>query len=514
VRLDYRNSEMEEQQKSTSYGSIFKSTFLFSFVQVIRILVGVVKNKIVAILLGAEGMGIMSIFQSAMNFIKTGAGLGISQSAVKDISEANASEDEGKVSRTVSIVLRIVTLTSLLGALVTIILSPFLSKWGFGDSKYTISFIFLGIAVFFEVFVENQLAILKGMRQLRSLAKASIWGSLVGLITGVPLYYLLGVKGIVPSFIVTAFTIFLVTRFYVNKVKYKKLNIPLNQVLKESGPMVKMGVSLMLVSLIGTLFALIIAAYLRSHGGLSIVGYYNAGEVIVGSYIGVIITAMSTDYYPRISAVNSDNKKLTEEVNSQSEVGLLMAFPLVVIFVFFSPLFINILYTSDFQETINYTDFAIIGSVIIICSNCMGMILLAKQASSIFLVSVIGQRTICLAAFILLYNAFGLRGLGYAYIFLGLLHIVVMSLIMKVKYGIHFNKRVLNQIVLVISVILLSRFARGIENVYWRYIIGFVLIVSTSVYSFFYMKKFMGIDIIASVISKKNKIFKNNKIIK
>jgi len=501
--------QMNNSPQSTSYGGIFKSTFLFSFVQVIRILVGVIKNKIVAVLLGAEGMGIMSIFQNAMNFIKTGAGLGISQSAVKDISEANASEDRNRISRTISIVLRVVLLTSLLGAAITIIMSPLLSRWGFGDSKYTLSFILLGIAVFFEVFVENQLAILKGMRQLQSLAKASIWGSLVGLVTGVPLYYLLGVKGIVPSFIVTAFTIFLVTRYYINKVNFDKTDIPFKQVMKESTPMVKMGISLMLVSLIGTLFALIIAAYLRSHGGLNIVGYYNAGEVIVGTYIGVIITAMSTDYYPRISAVNNDNIKLTEEVNAQSEVGLLMAFPLVVIFVFFSPVFINILYTPDFQASINYTDFAIIGSVIIICSNCMGMILLAKQASSIFLVSVIGQRIICLAAFILLYQLFGLKGLGYAYIFLGVLHIVLMSIIMKVKYNIQFNTKVLIQLLLVISVILISRSVRGLENVYWRYSLGFTLIFMTVVYSYYYMKKYMGIDIISSVRSRvKNKINK------
>ena len=100
----------KNNKTETSYSNIFKSTFLFSFVQVIRILVGVIKNKIVAILLGAEGMGIMSIFMNAMNFIKTGAGLGISQSAVKDISEANASEDNGKISRTISIVLRVVML--------------------------------------------------------------------------------------------------------------------------------------------------------------------------------------------------------------------------------------------------------------------------------------------------------------------------------------------------------------------------------------------------------------------
>lgn len=491
--------------ESGKYKNIFKSTFLFSFVQVVRILVAVVKNKVVSILLGAEGMGIMGLFQTTLNFIKTGSGLGVSQSAVRDISEANASEDRGKFSRTICVVRRIVLYTSLLGASITILLSPLLSKWTFGNSGYVFSFIILSIAIFFEIFVENQLAILKGMRRLRSLAKASIWGSLVGLVTGLPLYYFMGVKGIVPSFVITAFTIYLVTRYYVNQVSYDKIRIPLRQVFKEATPMVKMGIALMLVGLIGTFFDLIVVAYLRSHGGLSIVGYYSAGSTIVTSYIGVVITAMSTDYYPRISAVNKDNVKLTDEVNTQSEVGLLMAFPLVVIFVFFSPLFINILYTDDFIRSIDYTDYALIGSVITICSNSMGMILLAKQASSIFLWSVIGQRVVCLFAYIFLYNSFGLAGLGYAYVFMGLLHIVLMSIIMKLAYGIKFRYKVIVQLFLVIAVILLSKFARGFENVYLRYAIGLTIIIVVCIYSLLFMKRYMGINMMQSVLSRFNK---------
>ena len=123
--------------------------------------------------------------------------------------------------------------------------------------------------------------------------------------------------------------------------------------------------------------------------------------------------------------------------------------------------------------------------------------------------SVIGQRIVCLAAFIILYRAFGLRGLGYAYLFLGGLHIVLMSIIMKTKYNIQFNKRVIIQLLLVISVILLSRLVRGIGNIYWRYLIGVSLILSTLIYSYYYMKKYMGIDIIRSfIIRVKSKLNK------
>ena len=40
--------------KEESYKNIFKTTFLFGFVQVFNILIKVITNKIVAVLLGAE----------------------------------------------------------------------------------------------------------------------------------------------------------------------------------------------------------------------------------------------------------------------------------------------------------------------------------------------------------------------------------------------------------------------------------------------------------------------------
>ena len=88
----------------TSYGSIFKSTMLFGVVQVLKAIMSVVKNKIAAVLIGPEGIGILGIFNSAIRVIQTGAGLGVSQSAVRDVSEAAGSGDSGIDSTGVSTV--------------------------------------------------------------------------------------------------------------------------------------------------------------------------------------------------------------------------------------------------------------------------------------------------------------------------------------------------------------------------------------------------------------------------
>ena len=71
----------------SGYKNIVKTTFLFGFVQVFNIFVKVGINKVVAILLGTAGMGVISLFQYAVSFLSVSCGLGINQSSIRDISE-------------------------------------------------------------------------------------------------------------------------------------------------------------------------------------------------------------------------------------------------------------------------------------------------------------------------------------------------------------------------------------------------------------------------------------------
>ncbi len=494
-------------QETKEYKGIFKSTFLFSFVQIVRLLAGIIRNKVAAVILGPSGMGIIGVYNTTINFIKTGAGLGVSQSAVRDVSEANGCGDRNRFSRTISLTSKIVWFTALFGLVVTIVLSPLLSQWGFGNKGYTLAFIVLSLAVAADIFVDNQLAILKGMRQLRSLAKASILGSLAALVTGVPLFYFLGEEGIVPSIIISAFAAMFVSMYYVRKVSYDKVRLSVKEVYYEGKSMLTMGISLMIVSFLSVVFDYIIIAFIRSHGGLDIIGIYTAGSTIITSYFGIVINAMTTDYYPRISAINKDNTKLQEAVNQQSEVGLILVFPLAIFFLFLTRFVLNILYSKEFYAAVEYTDFAMLGTIIMICSNSMGMILLAKQKPKIFLVSVIGQRVLSLAVFLGLFSLWGLRGLGIAYFIQGLVHLVVVMSIMGKCYHIHFDMKVLKNLLLIIITCILAICVRRMNGII-VYALGLLLLLFSVLYTNWYLKKSMNLNLITVI---KNRIIKKNK---
>ena len=197
---------MEEpiaSERRSSYRGIFKATSLFGGVQVYQIIINVVKSKFIAVLLGPLGVGIQGLYQAALHFIQSFTAMGLSSSAVRDVSEANGTGDISRVATVVKTLRRLVWCTGLLGLLVVVLFSPILSKTSFGDNKHIIPFICLSVTLLLDQICAGQKVVLQGMRRLKQLAKASAIGSTVSLLVSVPLFYIFGALSfiIIPSIV-------------------------------------------------------------------------------------------------------------------------------------------------------------------------------------------------------------------------------------------------------------------------------------------------------------------------
>lgn len=95
---------MEHENRDNAFKHILKYTGLFGGVQGLSILVALVRNKIVALLLGPMGMGLMSLFNSTVSFVSSATNLGLGTSAVKDISEAYAIENARALRHSVQVI--------------------------------------------------------------------------------------------------------------------------------------------------------------------------------------------------------------------------------------------------------------------------------------------------------------------------------------------------------------------------------------------------------------------------
>lgn len=486
----------------TAYGHIFKTTFVFGFVQVFKAVVSIVKNKLVAILIGSEGVGLMGIFSSTLSLIKTGAGLGIDQSAVRDVSEAYGSNNRERYSQIIYVTTRVVLITGLLGLVVTLVMSRWLSIWTLGGIEYTISYCYLGLGVFLDIMNDGRQALLKGTRQLKSLAYASMIGSFVGLVTAIPLLYFLGRDGIVPSMLISSACALLVSDYYIRKIEYDHIAIPVKETINQAKPMIKMGSAMMLMTFLQAVVALVIQSYIRAEGGLSDVGLYSAGNVILQSYFGVVIAAFMTDYYPRIAAVNNDNKRLQDELNKQSKVSLLICCPMFVFFMAFTPFLIRILYTESFLPAEDFLRYGIYYTIITVCSNQVDLILVAKYKISVFIIASSIIRGLQLLTFIVLYKLDGLEGLGLASMILGISHYVLMSTVVKKMYEISFDKSFYKLFLIVLFLAFCSTFTSFINTTLLRSCIGGTLFLFALSFSYVAAKRTMNLDFIQILINR------------
>ena len=149
-------------QEST-YRQIFKATGIFGGVQVFNILINIIKSKVIAILLGPAGIGLYGILNSTIEVLKSVTGLGLGVSAVKDISEAAATDDITHVSHTLKTLRRWIYFTGSFGCIITLLLAPQLSQWIFGEDYYTWMFRWLSVVLLFSALSSGQTAALQGI---------------------------------------------------------------------------------------------------------------------------------------------------------------------------------------------------------------------------------------------------------------------------------------------------------------------------------------------------------------
>ena len=434
---------MNDNQQS--YRKVLNATSLFGGVQFINIILRLIRSKAIALLIGPIGMGISNLLLTTMELINGLTNLGLERSAVKDISLANTNSNSKSVAITISILKKLVWLTITVGVILMILSAPWLSEIAFGNKDYTISFRWISIALLFKQLSSSQLAILQGLRKLKSLAKANLLGNFIGLLITLPLYYYYKIDAIVPAIIIATFMSFVFTYYYSHKLDIKSVTISRKEAVSEGKGMINLGVMLSLSSLITLLVAYIIRIYIGSANeteelGLIDVGLYSAGFVILNSYVGIIFNAMGTDYFPRLSEIANDIKKLRKTVLEQATVAILLITPIIVVFLACAPFIIVILYSHEFSPIVAMVTWGILGMIFKAVSWSMGYMIIAKGDSKVFIKTAIGFNTILLSINIIGYHFGGLEGVGISFFIYYIIHFIAIRIITYYRYDFYFEK--------------------------------------------------------------------------
>jgi len=423
------SSDGNAQKTDPSYRGILKSTFIMGASSVITTILGIVRVKAIALILGPSGMGLTGIYMTITSMASAVSGMGIRESGVRQIAEAFGTGDGQRVSRTATSIRRAALLSGIAGSLGLLVLSGRASEFTFGNALHRHDIALLSLATLFGAVSGGQTALIQGMRRVRDLAKVSMIGALMGTVCSIPIVYYFGRKGIASYLVVVAATGILTSWWFSRRITLATVTSGWRESLSEAKPLLKLGSALMLGALLTPCTHYLLRTFIVRFEGLGAAGVYHASTMLSVIYVHVILNSMITDFYPRLSAGSHDNAFCRSLINDQIEVGLLLAVPGILAIMTYTPLVIAIFYSSEFMGAVDILRWQILGVMLQVVTWPMGFMLRAKAKGKLFFYTELFANVLNLGLSWLGLVYFGLVGIGMAYFGMNLIYLILIYMI-------------------------------------------------------------------------------------
>jgi antigen flippase len=415
----------------SSYGQILKSTSIMGGAAGVTFLLGILRTKFAALLIGTSGVGLMAGFTAIQSLISTIAGLGIQSSAVREIALAVGKGDDQAIGRTVRTLRRVCWLTGLAGMLAMIAFSPLLSRLTFNSDVYILDIAALGLVILLVNLAGGQMALLQGMRRIGDMARANIGGALFATLSAISFYYWLGLRGIVPSLISIAVIQLTIAWYFARRVPVPPVTLSWMETFREANDMVKLGLVFMWSGLMVSAVSYFTIIFITQEMGLHAVGLYSAAFLLSGMSVNFVLGAMGADYYPRLTGVVHDKSAMNCLINEQTEIGLLLALPGLMATLVFAPWILQIFYTREFLDAIELLQWFALGCLGRVISWPLGFVMLALGKGRWFLVTETSANVAHLALIAIGLKLFGIEGVAIAFFVLYLGYIVAVYLVCR-----------------------------------------------------------------------------------
>lgn len=432
----------DQRSENDNYDHVLKYTSVFGGVQGLIILIGLVRNKFMALLLGAGGMGFNALLTSVQNFASQCTNLGISFGAVPRLSGYYEQQRTELVDYYIQVIRLWSMIAAVLGCLFCILVSPLINDLSFTWGNHTLHYAMLGVSVAMIAITGGETAILKATRRLGSLARVQIYTTVASVFLSIPLYYFFRHSGVVPAIMLIAAAGMLVTIGYSYRLYPLKMHFNSKQ-LKNGASMIRLGLAFVLAAAIGSASEMLIRAYLNVEGGLDFVGLYNIGFMLTITYAGMVFSAMESDYFPRLSGVCKDIVKTNETVNKQIEVSLLLLSPMLVALIMILPVLVPILFSHEFIPVVGMAQVAVLAMYFKVLTMPVAYITLARSLSLSYLLLETSYFVVLVLAVMIGFQQWGLWGTGLAIVVAHMFECIMVGGYSYVFYGYRTTKNVL-----------------------------------------------------------------------
>lgn len=493
---------MSEDNKS--YRQMLKSSSIIGGASVINILIGLFKIKVVAVLLGPAGIGFIGILQNLMSMAASASAMGIGTVGTRQIAEAAAEDNQEAVAAARrALFWGTMVLATLGGFLVWLFREPLAATFLADQSKSAwVGWLAVGVAL--AVASGAQGSLLNGLRRITDLAKLSIYSSVFATGLGIAAVWQWQEEGLLFFVIAVPFATFVLGHFYVSKLpKINAAPTPFTELKQQWKTLARLGFAIMVAGLAVTLGQLAVRTLIQNELGAEQLGLFQAAWSISMTYIGFVLGAMSTDYYPRLTAVIKDHAATIRLVNEQTEIALLLAGPILLAMLALSPWVLTLLYSPEFTPAAQILRWQILGDVLKVMSWPLGFIILASGASKTFLIfESTAMLIFCVFTWLSL-DYLGIEATGFGFFMMYLIYLPLVYFLAKNMMGFKWNIGVVRDSILLFAAAVCITITSNYDEIIGL-VLGLALVVFFSAVNFLRLIK-IAEDL--AIVRKLNKIF-------
>jgi O-antigen/teichoic acid export membrane protein len=371
-----------------SYRTILKSSAIMGLASVLNIFTALVRMKAIAVLLGPAGLGLIGLYQNLMETAARLSALSIGTVGTRQVAEANT---KGAVDELASarraLFWGAVALASVGGAAVFVLREP-LARAVTGSVADAANIGWLALGTFLSIGAGAQSAMLNGMRRIQDIARVQVLSGLASTVLGIAAIKFWGEAAMLAVVLLAPAASFLFGSWYVSRLERIRTGpTPLAQLTARWRGMAILGFFFMLSGLVGTGGLLVVRSLIQKELGAEALGQFQAAWAIGMTYLGFVLNAMGTDYYPRLTGCIDDRVAACRLVNEQTEVALLLTAPALVALLALAPWVVRLLYTAEFGAAVHILRWQLLGDALKVMSWPLGFVIMAGGAGRTYVLT-------------------------------------------------------------------------------------------------------------------------------
>ncbi|HEX8018256.1 MAG TPA: O-antigen translocase, partial [Flavobacterium sp.] len=298
--------------KKIVQSDLFKITSLNSLSVLLKIGIGLITSKLLAVFIGPSGMALVGNLRNFSSSLESIATLGFTNGIVKYAAEDK--DDIGKLQKLISTAFISLLAVTLIFSFVLFFFAAFWNKHIFGHHfEYQIVFKAVALVLPWYAISVFLLSIINGLGKFKQVIWINIIGNAIGLM--VSFYLILNFKtlGALLSIVISPALLFFVTFYVINKefnilstIRFRYFDFQVINNLSSYSLMA------LVSSVLGPLVYLVIRKNVIEIVGLEQAGFWETITRISTYYMMFITTILTVYFFPKLasSKSNQDTKKI------------------------------------------------------------------------------------------------------------------------------------------------------------------------------------------------------------